>query len=596
MKQVLLAIFILVSIRPAAYAQNVGIGQTSPASKLDVNGGITIGSGYSGVSAAPASGAIIQGQVGIGTSSPNPAAILDITSTTMGVLIPRMTATQRNAISAPANGLTLFNTTSNCFEFYVGGAWQPISCGCSAAPAAPAISGPTSGLCATTYSYTCGAVPTATSYIWAVTGDATATASISGQGTTSITVTYSGTSGTAITCYASNTCGSSSTTSLPISFASGLPSSTISGYTVVGAAQTGVVYTAPAGATTYAWSVSGGSAAIVGGSTGSSITVSWSGTLGTSVSTNVNVTAINCLGSNVGTRIVQSGGTSIFNGTGAAQTFGGTNYDVTTMKVSLWGAGGGGDYTGGDGGSGAYVGGTIASGLTAAQTLTLVVGGYGVFGSATGFSVSSYGGGGSAYAYGAGGGGRSAIQISAGTDWVTAGGGGGGGYYSSATYGGAGGATTGTAGGNPSATYTGGSGGSVTAGGAGGLYNSGTAQSVAGSALQGGNALTTYTYGGGGGGGGYYGGGSGYSGNSGTHYSSGGGGGSSYVTNLTTGYTNTVGATGTSGATFIAAPSGGDPNYVTPTSLLSGSGSGGYYNTTTGITYSGGYGMIVLYW
>lgn len=50
---------------------NVGIGTTSPANKLDVEGGASIGTAYSGTSAAPSNGAIIEGQVGIGTNSPN---------------------------------------------------------------------------------------------------------------------------------------------------------------------------------------------------------------------------------------------------------------------------------------------------------------------------------------------------------------------------------------------------------------------------------------------------------------------------------------------------------------------------------------------
>ena len=57
-------------------------------------------------------------QVGIGTSSPN--AALDVTSTTQGFLPPRMTTTQRNAISSPAVGLVIFNTTTNCLNFYNG--------------------------------------------------------------------------------------------------------------------------------------------------------------------------------------------------------------------------------------------------------------------------------------------------------------------------------------------------------------------------------------------------------------------------------------------------------------------------------------------
>ena len=51
--------------------QNVGIGTNDPKSKLDVNGGITVGNSYSGVNTAPANGAIIEGTVGIGTNNPN---------------------------------------------------------------------------------------------------------------------------------------------------------------------------------------------------------------------------------------------------------------------------------------------------------------------------------------------------------------------------------------------------------------------------------------------------------------------------------------------------------------------------------------------
>ncbi|MCE9539027.1 MAG: hypothetical protein K8R85_07405, partial [Bacteroidetes bacterium] len=48
----------------------IGMGTTTPASKLDVEGGISIGQSYSGTTAAPPNGAIIQGSVGIGTNNP----------------------------------------------------------------------------------------------------------------------------------------------------------------------------------------------------------------------------------------------------------------------------------------------------------------------------------------------------------------------------------------------------------------------------------------------------------------------------------------------------------------------------------------------
>ncbi len=63
-------LFLLLFLFAQAQTQNVGIGQATPVSKLDINGGLAVGSAYSGVSAAPANGAIVQGNVGIGTATP----------------------------------------------------------------------------------------------------------------------------------------------------------------------------------------------------------------------------------------------------------------------------------------------------------------------------------------------------------------------------------------------------------------------------------------------------------------------------------------------------------------------------------------------
>ena len=51
-------------------------------------------------------------QVGIGTNTPDASAALDLTSTTGGLLTPRMTAAQRDAIATPSQGLIIF-----CTEF-----------------------------------------------------------------------------------------------------------------------------------------------------------------------------------------------------------------------------------------------------------------------------------------------------------------------------------------------------------------------------------------------------------------------------------------------------------------------------------------------
>jgi len=59
-----------------------------------------------------------QNNVGIGTTTPDASAILDLTSTEQGMLTPRMTTAQRTAIAAPANGLLVFDITVGCFFYW----------------------------------------------------------------------------------------------------------------------------------------------------------------------------------------------------------------------------------------------------------------------------------------------------------------------------------------------------------------------------------------------------------------------------------------------------------------------------------------------
>lgn len=62
--------------------------------------------------------------LGIGDSTIEESSLLDVSSTTKGVIWPRMTATQRNAISSPATGLMVFDTDSTSYFQYNGSAWQ----------------------------------------------------------------------------------------------------------------------------------------------------------------------------------------------------------------------------------------------------------------------------------------------------------------------------------------------------------------------------------------------------------------------------------------------------------------------------------------
>ena len=59
-------------------------------------------------------------------SSPDPSSMLDVKSTDKGMLVPRMTTAQRTAISTPANGLLVFDSTTGTFWFFNSGSWQQL--------------------------------------------------------------------------------------------------------------------------------------------------------------------------------------------------------------------------------------------------------------------------------------------------------------------------------------------------------------------------------------------------------------------------------------------------------------------------------------
>jgi hypothetical protein len=157
------------------------------------------------------------GNVGIGTTTPDITAQVDIAAgpNNKGLLIPRMTTTQRNAIVNPALSLFIFNTTTNCFEAYVNGSWNTVSCPSACTP--PATPGTITGITCVAagqagYTFSIATVTNANAYTWTVPTGASIT---SGQGTTSITVTFGTTAGN-ITVTADNSCGSSSASSLTV--------------------------------------------------------------------------------------------------------------------------------------------------------------------------------------------------------------------------------------------------------------------------------------------------------------------------------------------------------------------------------------------
>ena len=70
-------------------------------------------------------------QVAINTdgSTPNGSAMLDIKSTSKGLLTPRMTTAQRTAIVSPATGLVVYDTDANKFFYYAVGSWIEMGTG-----------------------------------------------------------------------------------------------------------------------------------------------------------------------------------------------------------------------------------------------------------------------------------------------------------------------------------------------------------------------------------------------------------------------------------------------------------------------------------
>jgi hypothetical protein len=64
-------------------------------------------------------------QVGINIETPDASAALDITSTTGGLLVPRMTKAQRGFIDTPATGLMIYQTDGiPGFYYFNGSSWE----------------------------------------------------------------------------------------------------------------------------------------------------------------------------------------------------------------------------------------------------------------------------------------------------------------------------------------------------------------------------------------------------------------------------------------------------------------------------------------
>lgn len=95
------------------------------------NGGFGVGStaGTAALNGTLPSGSLsVDGQIGVGIAIPNTSAIIDLTSTTKGLLLPRMTRAQRIAIVSPVAGLSIYQTDNTPgLRVYNGTNWMKYS-------------------------------------------------------------------------------------------------------------------------------------------------------------------------------------------------------------------------------------------------------------------------------------------------------------------------------------------------------------------------------------------------------------------------------------------------------------------------------------
>ncbi len=520
--------------------------------------------------------------IGSSGSPPDPSAGLDVNFTNKGQLSPRMTTAQRDSISNPALGLFLFNTTTNCFNVYVGNGWRQWCGDCDfnnplASNNGPICAGQTLNLMAlpvsgATYSWTGPngftsnmQNPTIANASAAASGSYYVTATLNGC-TSQAQITVATVNATPQTPTASNNgpvcmgqtlnLASSTINSAsynwtgPNGFTSSTQNASVPNVQLADTGTYSVVATvagcnSAAGTTTVSVDTLPSSAfSPTSGKTDSTITFtpstnggtySWTFASGSSSSStaqnpaiywtsggtynvSLTVTLNGCSSTTTTGVVITNAVTQQFNYTGNQQTWTVPN-GITNINIKVWGAQGG-TSGGNTGGLGGYATGNLS--VTPGDMLYINVGGipYSYVG---GFN----GGGDGVGSYPSGGGGGTDVRVGGNTlsNRVIVGGGGGGATHSWTVTGGEGGGLIGGTGTSSNGTYRNGAGGTQSAGGAQdtGYPGSGATD---GSFGQGGRG--SYNNGeSSGGGGGWYGGGGGEAG--------GGGGGSGYIGGVTNG-------------------------------------------------------------
>lgn len=446
--------------------------------------------------------AFSQGGVGINPAGApaDPSSMLDVSSNNKGLLIPRMTDGERNAIVNPAEGLMIFNTTTKCINLYKNSGWFELCGNCLTPPATVASSN--SPLCAgDTLKLYAQTVPGAI-YSWtgpngfssALQNPVIPNAQTSGSGSYSVVAIVNG-------------CSSPATNTVVT--VNALPSAAFTCNPVQPAINSPALFTPSVTGANYNWIFTGGTPAT---STAQNPSVTW--TAGGTYNVTLTVTQNGCSSSFTSPVTVTACGSlglsATFSYTGGVQNWT-VPAGVCLIDIEAWGAQGGISSSVYPGGYGARMKGTFT--VTPGDQIQMRVG----------QQPSNNTGGGGTY-----------VVTGSGTLLIVAGGGGGGGDLDNANKHGTTAANGLTGGNSGGAGGTNGSGGTGSGGGGGGGYvSSGTAGTYGSLGVGYPGGSTGVSYGGGGGGSGWVvgGGGGGYSGGGGGGYNGSGGvggGGGSY--------------------------------------------------------------------
>jgi hypothetical protein len=415
---------------------------------------------------------------------PDPSSVLDIQSTQGGVLYPRMTETERNAILSPANGLMIFNTTSDCLQmfFTLSNSWTDIRCACQQVPSAQFTPLNSSSGLGASVSFFAQNTAAGLTYNWSFQGGTPSSASVSNP---SVSWSQTGTYGIQLVVTDLFGCANSFTDSITII---NCPSGSAT-FTYTGSQQTWIV---PSCVTSISITANGAQGSSGAGAQGGV------GGLGGSAQGQLT----NLVGGE--TLYIYVGGQNGYNGGAIAGSGGGVGGGASDIRINgtslsnriiIAGGGGGGGGSGandsgcgvnggGNGGSGG--GGTGSNGVPGSHNNAGFGGSLGTGGSrgngcscCLGVNGSSNGQGGSSYNYSSG------CSCSSGCQAEAGGGGGGGGFQ---TGGGGGGGSLGTTG--CSGNSTGGGGG----GGGGSSSVSGLINGTTSNGVQTGNGSITITY------------------------------------------------------------------------------------------------------